>query len=102
MHDNDRRGMPSGGRKYNCSHFDKDYDEYSFGCYHECCRSSTALEAGDALERCRYRTSKLLRRSANTYQASRSSEVNMPNTSVSTAELVPYIVKEIYKNRGSI
>ena len=42
----------------------------------------------------RYRTSKLPRRAVSTYQASQSSGIHMPNTSVSIAELLPYIAKE--------
>lgn len=93
MHDNNRRSMPSGSRKNNCSHLVNSYDEYDLGCI-SWMMLEYRFELVTRRNESRYRTSKLSERSVSTYQAARSSEIHMPNTSVSTAELLPYIAKE--------
>jgi len=94
MHDNDRRSMPSGSRKNNCSHLVNSYDEYNLGCIPRMMLLEYRFGLVTRRNESRYRTSKLLRRAVSTYQASRSSGIHLPNTSVSTAELVPSIAKE--------
>jgi len=49
MHDNDRRSMPSGSGKNDCSHLVNSYDEYNLGCISDVAR--VQIRAGDARER---------------------------------------------------